>query len=404
MKKLKQCFIALMLLITCNSNSHAQDYNFQDTMNRQQLEQYLSRHMEVWFDNLNDAGMDTLRRDAFNMCVNTNLRYIAHATGMWGLEYYRIHNWGLLDNLERNVHDIDSMYADAGLVKPIIEAAIFEIVSAQVDSIEMNAETAAAFGVSQRRFKYEDMLYPSGFGLNEWDTLASIPDISRPETRMFFYHMATEYIKRGVEAIHMGQLELVEQNDVPNHDSTWALYQLIRNFAKGYNRGLVLLNADVHDKYYINGSDSTLLFDFHHAPLSPIGYDAVWADTSVYNNASINGGYNFGGPAQLTYTFCNTYGKSAGGRTHWGWYADTLPYIVAFDFSDNYDPLNQQTSCYKVWDFDDCTWYSRQTEAYRNYWLWYAMQQVKCLDRNCFLSPEGRHEYSDTAPHRPLYV
>jgi hypothetical protein len=37
---------------------------------------------------------------------------------------------------------------------------------------------------------------------------ASVPDISRLETRMFFYFMAKKYMEIGIEAIHFGQAEL----------------------------------------------------------------------------------------------------------------------------------------------------------------------------------------------------
>jgi len=238
-------YLAILLLFISSSRSSAQDYNFQDTMNRQQIEQYLSRSLDVWFDHLYDpvAGNDTILRDVIRMCANTNARYIAHTVALWGEEYDQISN-GYFDHLDDIVHRIDSSYAAASLVKPIIEAEIFEIVSAQVDSLEMNDETAAAFGITKRRFRYEDMVYANHDLYNMWgyhldpvthDTIwyGSAPDISRIETRMFFYFLATEYIKRGVEALHMGQINLEDRTgtEAQNHDSTWSLLQMIRSYA-----------------------------------------------------------------------------------------------------------------------------------------------------------------------------
>ena len=40
-----------------------------------------------------------------------------------------------------------------------------------------------------------------------------VPDVSRPETRLWFYYQAASYIDAGCEGIHFGQVEIMNRND-----------------------------------------------------------------------------------------------------------------------------------------------------------------------------------------------
>src|SRR6202012_4849086 len=71
---------------------------------------------------------------------------------------------------------------------------------------------AARIGI----FIFKNMLYSSGRFVNPWGTGASGPDMSGWETRMWFYFLATRYIDTGIEAIHFGQVGLMDNND-PHH-------------------------------------------------------------------------------------------------------------------------------------------------------------------------------------------
>ena len=46
-----------------------------------------------------------------------------------------------------------------------------------------------------------------------WGRGASVPDVSRDETKLWFYYLAASYIDAGCEAVHFGQAELMNKND-----------------------------------------------------------------------------------------------------------------------------------------------------------------------------------------------
>jgi len=49
------------------------------------------------------------------------------------------------------------------------------------------------------------MIYADGRRKDQWGKGASVPDVSRMETRLWFYFLAASYIDLGFEAIHYGQ-------------------------------------------------------------------------------------------------------------------------------------------------------------------------------------------------------
>ena len=69
----------------------------------------------------------------------------------------------------------------------VLQACIFEIVTAGVDRIPVPARAFLALGlpVEERNFRYTDMLYTDGRRKNQWGRDASVPDVSRPETKLW---------------------------------------------------------------------------------------------------------------------------------------------------------------------------------------------------------------------------
>ena len=97
----------------------------------------------------------------------------------------------------------------------ILQACVFESVSTQVEQIPVPEWAFAALGrpVEKRNFRYADMLYPDGRRQNQWGRNSSVPDVSRPETKLWFYFLSATYIDVGCEAIHFGQVEIMNRND-----------------------------------------------------------------------------------------------------------------------------------------------------------------------------------------------
>jgi len=89
------------------------------------------------------------------------------------------------------------------------------------------------------------MIYPNGRGHNQWGRDASVPDISRIETKLWFYTLAVSYLDAGIEALHFGQAEIMNAND-PDSEHWWQLLRLVRSYAAQHSRRhLVLCDAHV---------------------------------------------------------------------------------------------------------------------------------------------------------------
>ena len=100
---------------------------------------------------------------------------------------------------------------------------------------------------------------------NQWSQGYSVPDVSRSETKLWFYFLARSYIDIGCEAIHYGQAELMNGND-PKLDH-WAevLAQARRYAAKHARRHFILCDAHVPRGGLVR--DGKLFHDFHSFPL-----------------------------------------------------------------------------------------------------------------------------------------
>ena len=108
------------------------------------------------------------------------------------------------------------------------------------------------------------MLYANGRFVNHWGR-GSVPDMSQLETRMWFYFLASSYIDVGIEAIHFGQVGLMDKND-PGHGHWIDMLDRVRSYARNHARRHFLL-CDAHTPTGGYVEDGKLLFDFHSFPL-----------------------------------------------------------------------------------------------------------------------------------------
>ena len=372
----------VVLLLIAGGTAHAQNSQFNGKMSRAQLEDYLDRTMVLSFDSL-DKGMPAYN-DLVNFAARCNARCLANTfTVGYGSELPI--NFGFFNKVQTAVTDIQNAYAKKGLVAPMVGAAIWESVTKNVDSIWMNDEVANTFHVAKRRFIYDSIKY-----MNDPAKDRATPDISRPETQMYFYYLATEFIKSGIEVLHMGIIEYEDKNDT-NHLCTWDLLCKIRDYGATKNRGIVLINADTWG-VRLKKTD-TLLYDYVMIPTRVSGYytghDSTWSSMWNYRESP------YGGPGRLSVTDCSPFGKIGGGYVNLGWYADSIPYQVVLDntLTNNCNCLVYAT-CYTVYGFDEISWFTLQSEDYRNEWLCYANSETKRLDKNCHFVMPGRKIYS----------
>jgi hypothetical protein len=99
----------------------------------------------------------------------------------------------------------------------------------------------------------------------QWGQGASVPDVSRSETRLWFYFLARSYIDVGCEAIHYGQAELMNRNDAKLDHWAEVLAFARGCAAKSARRHFVLCDAHATGGGLVR--EEKLLLDVHFFPL-----------------------------------------------------------------------------------------------------------------------------------------
>lgn len=350
------CLFAALLL--CAWPARCQDFHFDSSMSRAVLENYLSRSIsftELLHDDLtkprNSRGVDP--GDNIRLILDTKAKFIGRALMVWGRE----------KNLSAFLETAKPYAAGLHKADPeiILQAAAFEIVTRGVESISIPEHVFREFdqAVTNRTFSYQDMLYANVRFVNHWGN-GSVPDMSRLETRMWFYFLVTSYIDVGIEAIHFGQVGLMDKND-PGHAGWIDVLKRVRAYARKHARRHFLV-CDAHTPTGGYVEDGRLLFDFHSFPLRI----AEVADQP--HKGILKVGYSD-----------SIYLKSKGGITPSGWSCEHLPYLVEFDNFGRRNPGKSGSAPF-IWGWDEITWFSLQPEKERNDWLRYAWKWVRDTD------------------------
>ena len=340
------------------------NYRFDSTISRPVLENYLSRAISV-------EGLLNGRGDLYDnirMLNNTGAKFIGRSICLWGRED------SLLSNFERARRQVPGVLKDDP--DRILEACIFEIVTSRVDRVPVPDWAFKAMGmpVEKRNFRYEDMLYTDGRRRDQWGKGASVPDVSRLETRLWFYFLAASYIDLGFEAIHYGQVELMNGND---RDLAWwaSVFAKARAYAAQHARRHILLcDAHVPGGGLMRGD--SLMLDFHAFPLR------IKEVPERPEEAILQLGFSDG-----------LYRRSKGGITPSGWRCDHLPYLVELDnygVSDHpSQPEQSKDGFVWIWGYDEISWFAHQPKVYRDRWLRYAQDWVRKTDPNGHLQMPG---------------
>ena len=196
----------------------------------------------------------------------------------------------------------------------ICEACVFEIVTTQVELVAVPDWAFKEFDlpVETRNFNYADIIYTATREQNRWRSGSSVPDVSRPETQLWFYTQAVSYIDAGCEAIHFGQVELMNHNDKDSAHWVDLLTRVRAYAAKHARRHMVLCNG--HTPHGGLVRDGHTVLDFNAFPLR------IHETPDKEGTADLEIGFLDG-----------MYGKSKGGIAPSGWTCEHLPYLVEFD-------------------------------------------------------------------------
>jgi hypothetical protein len=355
--------------------SKSGDYAFDKTITRTVLENYLSRSitMEGLLNGRGDLD------DNIRMLKNMGAKFIGRSLCLWGGEASVLNNFERARKQAPMVHAVDPDI--------ILQACIFEIVTTQVDQVPVPdwAFTALGQTVEKRNFRYADMLYPSGRLKDHWRPGQSVPDVSRPETKLWFYFLGASFINAGCEAIHLGQTELMNGND-RNLDHYSQVLALIRaHGARNARRHMVILDSHVPSGGLVR--DGQLLMDFHSFPLR------IMEVPEKPQEAILKVGFSDG-----------IYGRSKGGMTFSGWKCEHLPYLVEIDnWGVSKQPGEAKAGSIWIWGYDEITWFAHQTQQYRSNWLHYARDWVRQTDTNGFLQMPGSRTLSSPLDKKRWY-
>lgn len=363
------------------------NYQFDGSISREVLCNYLSRATTfsdlLYSENVeNKLGGST--NDNIRMIKETGIKFAGRSIFMWGGESRIEAIMADGKATAARVHEADS--------DVILQSAIFEIVTTEVNRIPMPAWVFEEFGAAPeaRNFSYEAMLYPDENFVNHWRQNQSVPDMAQLETRMWFYYLAARYINIGVEAIHFGQVELMDHRDKDRQH--WLdMMTRIRQYAKEHaRRHFIVCDAHVPSGGIVF-PDGKLLFDFHSFPLR------IKAVSDKPEQGVLEVGF-----------LDSLFLRSKGGVTPSGWECGSLPYLVELDNFGRSNYPGEDRGGHFIWGYDEICWFAKQDEYYRDLWLHYAWNWVRRTDPNGYLQmpisrtlanpADGKHWYWANRP------
>ena len=319
--------------------------------------------------------------------------------------------WYTPENPEQERAQFDTLRHNVAILhraRPgmVVQGTIFEVLWPHASNMLVLNAARTEFGedtlaVPRRTFRFADMMYPGYFSAADsnhyrWDSrppgqAPGTPDMSRTETQLFFYCQARREIDAGCEALHFGQVMLMDDRD-PGHRAWWSMLQRVRAYARARNQGFVLCDAHTHGEYYdpdpqhpLPDSARQLLFDFHSCPIRPAELDTLLGGS---HGARLVQDFGSGPTGSII-------GRSKGGVTPGGYRVAHQRALVEFDNFGNFGHPGRPRQWPCVWGHDEISWYATQPSAYRDQWLVYANAYLPQLDPNVQLEMPGMRGVTD---------
>ncbi|MFY0256327.1 hypothetical protein ACDQ55_20505 [Chitinophaga sp. 30R24] len=354
---------ASILISTLSTHGQTQTFN-EKGISRATLEYYLNHAVTMTeFLAVDPYASDApypYKEDDIRLILHIGAKFIGRAIYRWGSESV-LNNKDYLDNARRLVQEVQQRDPEV-----VFQAALFEQISEQVNTLPIPAWTFEALGLppAERHFRYNDMLNLKGKLIDHWGKGNSVPDITRQETQLWFMFLAGTYMNVGCEALHLGQIALIGMED-PDL-SHWAIFlDKVRAYATTHTRHhWVLLDAHTPSGGMVAKGKS--LLDFNSFPLR---IKSVPAHPQQ-------------GVLEVGFTDA-LFGRSQGAVSPSGWPAIAMPYLVELDnFGISRHPGVPDTTTIYPWGYDEISWFYQQPEGYRNSWLQYAHEWIAAHDSN----------------------
>ncbi|HWA32323.1 MAG TPA: hypothetical protein VG694_02650 [Candidatus Paceibacterota bacterium] len=338
----------------------------------QQIQSALSRPITMQYMS-DDPSIYPLSQEHQDIQMITALQpsMVGRWAGWWASSYDTASDQAHFARAKSTADDIHRADPNA-----VLEAAILEYVNKTVNNIAIPAWVFTDLGlpVQKINFDFYAMLY-NDYPRNAHHVMqdGAVPDITKPETQLWYYYRARSYIDAGAEAIHLGQVKLITEAD-SGYDSLYTLANEIRAYGAAHARhGYVFLDAH-EGTDNLTDQNNKMIFDFNESPLRPRDAGPALSNVVLEKNY-----------------LDSIYGKSAGGTLPDGESVSSAPYLAEFDnYGISKHPGTPGNSDYYVFGYDEITWFSKMAETDRNNWLAYASNWLKVNDPAGHLEMPGR--------------
>ncbi|MBQ7638241.1 MAG: hypothetical protein IJS90_05010 [Clostridia bacterium] len=312
---------------------------FDGSMPREVLEYYLSRAVSAQWITMSDTLDDDIR-----VILKTGIKFLGRAAGIWKADLPDEEHFRRVKAAADKIHAADP--------EVILQACIFEAMYREdVEYIKIPDWVFTAFGKEpeDRRFDYDACVFGPGSGT--WDMM---PDISQPETQMWFYYRGKNYIDCGCEAFHMGQIHLYTARD-RGYKAIGRVIEMLREYASLHaRRHKVIFDAHSHS-LVVNGKS---LLDYNAMPLTRFPLlDRPGEKLVLVREGKSGGGISPEGVYEKALPFLYEY-DNWGGRDHWA--RENLSY--------------EKLAWEQWWGGDQISWFACQDEISRNSFLDYTFK------------------------------
>jgi len=350
--------IGMSVSVVAADTASGGKYAFDGKISREVLENYLARSLHM-------LGLADSRQfdEDLRMIKNVGAKHIGRVAAIWWSGDVKVDVEAHFANAKKAAERLHKMDPEL-----MLQACIFETVSKGINEIPIPAWVFEEFGQKPeaRNFRFESMRYDDGYtghghGCNP-------PDMSKLETKMWFYYCGRQYIDCGYENIHVGMIGHMDRRD-PKHVNWFdTLGRLRRYAAQNARRHMVLFDSQLRGI----AEDGKLLLDYHNMVLRP--KDVIGSPEKCV----LEMGYGD-----------TIWGRSAGGVTPSGWSCDHLPYQAEIDNGYSPGEAGQNIGFPHAWGMIEIDWFARQPEEYHSEWLRYAWNWIRKNDPNGYLQMQG---------------